>query len=497
MKVLVIESSATVRLMLGDFYKNVGFVVHEAKGSLEAISLFQENEYDLVTINFLLDEKSGLEVTSTLRTIEIEKGMNKLVPILMIAQSNSIENRVRAFELGVNEFITKPFTFQELNDKTQEALKPENLFEGSNILVAEDSEVTRKLIVRIIRSRGGNAIEAENGVRALEYFKNNLQDINLVITDLFMPEMDGLELCKTLRFGMGFKSLPIIFLTGSSETDYIVKVFEMGANDYITKPFVKEELVARLSSHLSKFRLLKNLNKNIAELKKLNNLKDDFLRVCTHDLKTPIHSILGFAELAESDPGISAVSKNYLKHIEIAGNFLNTLVEDILDITNTHIEEEKDIQEISLFEVIEDELSFFRVISDTKKIELEFDFTTESKIKIPGNKMYFQRILQNLLSNSFKFTNYGGEISIRLYLQDSFLMLEVSDNGVGIAPRNLSYLLSGEKIITTKGTLGEKGSGLGIAIAKRLVEKLQGKFELESEENKGTTFRLSFPKKIL
>jgi signal transduction histidine kinase len=202
---------------------------------------------------------------------------------------------------------------------------------------------------------------------------------------------------------------------------------------------------------------------------------------------------LGFQELISIDHGLQDSSKNYLKHIKIAGNFLNKLVEDILDLTNTQLEQDQELQEISLYSIIQEEIAAFKVISDTKNIFLEFTYSEESKIKILGNQISFQRILQNLLSNSFKFTNYGGKISIYLYTKDSKLVMELSDNGVGISKDQLNSILLGQKLVSTKGTLGEKGSGLGLSIVKRLVEKNRGQLEIESEEKKGTTFKSTFP----
>ncbi|MCB1177364.1 MAG: response regulator, partial [Leptospiraceae bacterium] len=131
MKILVIDNSATIRVMLKDFYKNLGYEVDEAKTSEEAIEFFEHSNYTLVTISQMLTSLTGLMVIEKFREIETLRKDKRITPILMISTNDNIETRVKAFEAGASEFITKPFTFQELNDKSKEAIQPDNIFEGS------------------------------------------------------------------------------------------------------------------------------------------------------------------------------------------------------------------------------------------------------------------------------------------------------------------------------------------------------------------------------
>ncbi len=172
-------------------------------------------------------------------------------------------------------------------------------------MTVEDCITTRQLIKKILEPEGYRVIEAENGAKALD-IALSADRPDLITLDIEMPQMDGITLCRKIRTETRFDDLPIIFLTSLADRQKRIKVFQAGATDYIIKPFIKEELLARLQVHLERTRLIRQLRKTIEELsdaesermekQKLEGVVEMAGAIC-HELNQPIQTISGFAEL--------------------------------------------------------------------------------------------------------------------------------------------------------------------------------------------------------
>jgi len=214
---------------------------------------------------------SGYQVCQKIRKIEafnssFTKDLSS-TPVLFITSADTIENRTLGFEAGATEFMIKPFLRGDLLAVLKKMFTPVIGFGDKTVLIVEDSLMTLRHISATLLTEGINNLTALNGKEGLEILRNNLNEIDLIITDYIMPEMDGEQLCRHVREKLGLVDLPIVFLTASSETESIVKMFDAGATDLIKKPFCKEELIARVQIHLKEGGLRKNLIKKVTELK--------------------------------------------------------------------------------------------------------------------------------------------------------------------------------------------------------------------------------------
>jgi len=244
-----------------------------------------------------------------------------------------------------------------------------------------------------------------------------------------------------------------------------------------------------------KKRAEEELKQSAESLKKINETKDRFISIVSHDLRTPFSSILGFTDLLTNDEGLSEDEKRqYIKYIQESSRSMLSLVNSLLDWTRLQTGRFKfEPQKISAREIIE---SSFNVLSGAalqKGIDIKIDVEKEHFIFV--DKSLIMQVFNNLLSNAIKFTGKGDLISVSVHRTSvpRFLEFSVQDTGRGIKPENIEKLFNVDTKFTLEGTAGEKGSGLGLSLVKEIVEKHGGKVWVKSEFGKGSDFRLTLP----
>lgn len=375
-------------------------------------------------------------------------------------------------------------------------MKPQD----SLILIVDDTQANLHLLSRVLKKAGFRYVEASNGQEAIKAAKNHEPD--LILLDIMMPDMSGFEVIKKLKNIPEVSDIPVIFLSSLTDTDDKVQAFKSGGVDYITKPFQKEETLARINTHLQIRFLQKQLNERITilrkrevELSRLNNKKDELVRTVSHDIKNPLTGIIGLVKLMkESEKVTEEESKQMLSVIEDSGMNLLNLVREVLDRESGKTEsEELNYQLVSFVDVIERVISMNKAKAIVKDIDLSYsiapkDLTAEidqSKIEIAVN---------NLVSNALKFTPSGGDIVVEVSLADPEIHISVTDSGIGI-PEKMQPDLFKNNEYSTEGTSGELGTGLGLDIVQLYVELHGGKVSVKSEVDKGTTFYLKIPQK--
>ena len=376
--------------------------------------------------------------------------------------------------------------------KTYEYADAENL-EDLQILVVDDSDSARRHIVSSLKELGIGIWEADDGITALERIRQDPDKIDLVISDLHMAKMNGDELCRRIRTDLMMKTLPVIILSVDNDKKTTIELFKAGATDYLYKPFIHEELLARIHAHLKQEKMKKVLKKNIIELQALDKMKNDFLAVCSHDLRSPLSGILGYTELLM----LEIENKSHLetlKDILSSGEELLLLINDILDLSRAEAErQEMGMAEIEPGEIISACIHSLEPAASLKHISLTM-VNKIGKTQIMGNKSALSRIFNNLITNAVKFTPKGGQVSVTLKLQDDgSLAISVMDNGIGIPQNKIHDLFTRYSRVSRRGTAGEKSTGLGLAIAKELVQHHNGTITVKSREGKGSIFKVSFP----
>ncbi len=497
MKILVVDDSKMMRRILRRELEDAGFEVFEAEDGVDALEKASSQHPDLITMDVDMPRMDGYEAVFKIRTelkLHTSEG-DKEVPIVFVTANDTLEGRKKGFQVGAADFIIKPFLKGEVASAVKNLLQPDSTLKGMTALIVEDSDLTRGILENILNGEGVNTLQASNGVEALEILKKEEQRIDLIMTDYMMPEMDGDELCRRIRFEMGNKSLPVIFLSAMSETSSMLKMFKSGASDYVVKPFAKEELLARVKVHLETRQLNKKLLDQVIELKRLNKLKDDILSITSHDLRSPLTGILGFTDLLMEDEHTLDVHREYLTHIKDSGEFLLNLISDILELGRSHSENhELVLKTVPINELIELSVSTVRHMATPKQISIDVENRCQAEPFISGDKNALIRIFNNLVSNAIKFTPKEGKVSLVVEQKtEDTLGISVIDTGIGIPKDAIPVLFEKFSKASRVGTAGEISTGLGLSIAKALIEQHNGTITVDSEEEKGTCFSLTFP----
>jgi signal transduction histidine kinase len=367
-------------------------------------------------------------------------------------------------------------------------LNPEKKITKDVILVVDDQPTNIKVIASILGQKYSLSF-ANNGMNALKILEKSIPD--LILLDIMMPEMDGFEVCKRIKENEKTKEVPVVFLTAKTDIEDIIKGFEVGAVDYITKPFKPVEMEMRVKNHLNLFHSRK-------EIELVNKEKDKFFSIIAHDLRSPFNAIVGFSQLLLEQvnnrdfDGIEQYAGIILRSAELALGLQNNLMEwaqsqtGRIEFNPIRFETDKLIKEVALL---------FTDIASQKSIALNLEMVQPSSVF--ADKSMIGTVLRNLISNAIKYTKPGGSITITSYLHDNGVRIAVSDTGIGIPQIAIDNLFRIDKNQSTPGTQDELGTGLGLILCKEFVEKHGGQIEVESEINKGTTFLVSLPQNIL
>jgi two-component system cell cycle response regulator len=271
-QVLVVDDSAAMRMAIREELETGGYAVTEAANGLEAlVSVCRDRAPDLITLDVEMPGINGWDFCRKLRTphyaSRISNPHHRRIPVIFVTGQNTMSERKKGFAVGAADFITKPFAAGELLEAVDRILKPVALSEGMTALVVEDNVVARQIVADILIQEGLQVIEAKDGQEGYKLFIRHADDIDVVITDLFMPEMNGDQLSKRIRKELNRSDLPIICLTAMPDQSELLKVFKAGVSDYLVKPFAKEELLARITVHLERYRLSRQLKEKINDLK--------------------------------------------------------------------------------------------------------------------------------------------------------------------------------------------------------------------------------------
>lgn len=372
--------------------------------------------------------------------------------------------------------------------------------EDYRILIVDDTTANVRLLSHVLEKEGYAVLSAYNGEEAIRLTREEKPD--LILLDVMMPGMSGFEVASELKEDDKLADIPIIFLSALSESDIKVKGFKSGGVDYITKPFKKEETLARIQTHLHLQTLQNTLNEQIDELRLreselsiLNKQKDNLVRMVSHDIKNPLTGILGLVKMMRSNDRISAEEREQMfLIIEDSGVKLLNLVKQMLDKEeNRNAREVLNLEETDLPGLANSIYEMHKAKSVLKEIELALDLDLICDTAVmDGSKM--EIALGNLVSNALKFTKPGGKVSLRMCDDTKGdLTFKVTDTGIGIPEKLKNNIFLSAERSSTLGTGGESGTGLGLDIVQHYVNMHKGTVSVESEVNRGTTFIIEIP----
>ncbi|MGP1373621.1 MAG: response regulator [Almyronema sp.] len=352
-----------------------------------------------------------------------------------------------------------------------------------DILIVDDTPNNLRLLSQMLSQHGYEVRKALSGHMALTSAKAEPPD--LILLDIRMPQMDGYQVCRSLKANPQTAEIPVIFISALDDVLDKVKAFEVGGVDYVTKPFQAAEVLARVEHQLNLQKLQKQLIEQNQQLEQSNRELEQFAYTISHDLQQPLQTITGFAKLiklqylSQLDPQIY----QYLIRMEEAGERMQAFIQDLLTYSQagnrTFV-----LQPVSCHRVLTQVLENLDCSIKNKAIEI----TNDAMPWVLGNEIQLVRLFQNLLSNAIKFTPPTAIacIHISVQLKDGLYLFGIRDNGIGIAPQHLERIF--EVFQRLHDTQDYAGSGIGLATCKKIVKLHSGQIWAESVAGQGTTF---------
>ena len=357
------------------------------------------------------------------------------------------------------------------------------------MLIVDDEPSNRMLLTRLFQ-RDFQVTSVDNGQDALDVLAQ--APFDLVLLDVMMPKMNGIEVLQRLRQKPATAEVPVILVTALTETRYIVQGLQMGANDYVTKPLETDVLRARVQTQLTLKRLMDERKEHILELEAAQSFKDRCFQMASHDLKGPLGNLRIANNLlrryVDDDPG----AQELMEMSEATINNMHSVIEEFLDLTTL----QNGRLDIQLGAVSVDEIVHDLVVQQRPKA-LEKDIVLDvlpSDAIICADPARFAQSLSNLISNALKYSPFGSTVTIWAeQAYDSRTRICVADQGPGIPENERGRLFTQFGKLTPRPTNGESSTGLGLWIVKHMVELQNGSVGVECPPEGGSIFWIELP----
>jgi signal transduction histidine kinase len=425
---------------------------------------------------------------------------------------------------------------------TARTSKSDDTLRADVVLIVDDTTYNLEILFATLQYAGFTVLVAQDGVSALA--KAEYAEPDIILLDILMPGMDGFEVCRKLKGNRKTKDIPILFMTALDNPENILKGFELGGVDYVTKPIEQGEVIARLKTHLKLRRMQehlqaqneqleqeirirqqtetqlersqqllqqtnqeleqriaertaelvytnKQLEKMNAELVCSNQELEKFAYVVSHDLQAPLRSIKMFAELLaqEYKDKLNSQADEYLDYITDSAERMQTLIKDLLAYCRAGKNEQTWIS-VDLKDVINNVLRDLEASIQESKARIKI----ERLPTVQANPREINQLFQNLISNGIKFRGKDTpRIEINAQSQQQQWLISVKDNGIGIESQYQDKIF---QIFQRLHSLEEyPGTGVGLAICQKIVERHGGSIWVESQPNRGSTFYFTLPQK--
>jgi len=388
----------------------------------------------------------------------------------------------------------------------------------SKILIVDDNPKNLQYAAKVLIEAGYDVSVAQNGTNALSYVQRSSPP-DLILLDVMMPGMSGFEVCEKLKSSSSTSGIPIIFLTAKTETEDIVKGFELGGVDYISKPFQPKEILVRIKTHIDlvtvkrqlevKNRLLDNFNKNLIEQVQLRTnelistkndvesyrkIKSEFLAQMSHEIRTPINVIINYLNLIQMDKSEEEGENELYTAINSASKRLIRTVEMILTMAELQQQTFKiEKSNILLYNDILDPLmEQYRLAAENKSLNFIIENNAFIQNVLVDKDSMFQ-VFDNILDNAIKFTK-NGKITISIFNDsESTITVTIEDSGIGISDEYKENLFTPFTQEHEGYSRKFEGNGLGLSVSKGLCQLNNTELLIESTKNIGTKVIIRLP----
>jgi two-component system, sensor histidine kinase and response regulator len=363
---------------------------------------------------------------------------------------------------------------------------PGSEFIQSRIVVVDDQEANLQVLQGMLGDVGYDVVPATSGARALRLII--AQPPDLILLDAMMPEMDGFEVCRQIRAKPELGEIPIIFLSAIDDKAFVVRALDYGAVDYLTKPFNRAELLSRVKTHLA-------LKQARDRLRRIAEDKDELLGILAHDLKNYLGAMQMSAQILNGwaskleDAAMTKMSVNILN----ASDQMFSYVKEFLANSAADRGYALKLEQIAITDPLSSAVQRYSEAARRKSLVFREDYPAESPL-VSADRGALEQVIDNLVSNAVKFSPPDRSIWLSIVIaSDGWTEMRVRDEGPGCDEHDHANMFARYRRLSARPTGGESSTGLGLSIAKRHMNGMNGELRCESEFGHGATFVVCFP----
>ncbi|KAA3617730.1 MAG: hybrid sensor histidine kinase/response regulator [Calditrichaeota bacterium] len=362
------------------------------------------------------------------------------------------------------------------------------------ILIVEDKQDNIDLISYFLKPQNYEISVAMDGESAIEKIANDPPDI--ILLDIMLPKMNGFEVCERIKKNPETRFIPVIMITALKELKDKIHSLEVGADDFITKPFENVELLTRVKSLLRLKKYHDELEQKNKELLRMDQFKDELSHLIVHDMKNPIFVIQGNLQMMSmglSDPA-SSVLKKYVDRIDRSTQNLLRMVMNLIDIAKIESGQMKLNKElIKVNDVIEKCVQKVCEYPENNTKKVTLSLSKEVPFTYVDNSV-LERVMENIITFAVSNINTDGEVNINTSFNDNIVNCEIKDDGIQIPPKYQHSVFEKYSQIEIKNEGYRVGRGLSFTYSKIAVEAHKGKLYLDNSSSTGNKFIINLPK---
>lgn len=540
-KILVADDSLTYRMTVQELLADNDYEVILADDGTKARAIIIDELPDLAILDIVMPEIDGVALCQIVKANEATRH----IPIILLTSKDNDNDKIDGLDAGADDYLTKPFNEEELLAKINTLLRLRSLQGDINdvfrkksvVLVADDSLTVRMQLSELLEDGGYNVLSVENGVEALERVNRYLPD--LVVLDVIMPEMNGIEVCRQIKKNPATLQIPVIIITSKNDINDKIQGLNAGADDYLYKPYNPKEFTAKVNAifRMKKIQLeaertmlaranieLQDVNKKLktTQSQLVQNEKmvalGQLVAGIAHEINNPLSFVINNAQICqqalmdynslllayrdiktmlpvekiqaidvlETDIDIEYMMNNIPGLFNDISGGLERIRRIVLDLRNFSRLDEAEKKRANIIEGIESTLN---LISHNIKHRID---VIKEYANIPEVYCYpsqLNQVLMNVMVNAIQAMPDGGNLTIRTQCDASTVYIRIIDQGMGIPAELLSRVF--EPFFTTKSV--GSGTGLGLSISYGIMQKHKGTISYESDVGKGTTCTLTLP----
>ncbi len=491
MKILVVDRVKLFQNIIASTLQGTGIEYAFAETGASAIHVLERDRFEIICVSMYLDDMNAIQLTKAIRQIK----KYAYTPIVLLTSEESSSITQNAMKSGIIDIFEKKDVEQLVNFIRRFGLQ--NYRISGRVLYIEDTLSQQLFVTEMLERRGLKVDSYTSGEDAFSAFIKH--DYDIVLTDIVLDgAMSGVTLANKIRRLSGNKGdVPILAVTAFDNISRRIGLFHLGINDYVIKPIIEEELIARINSLINNYRSVVAIQKEKRRALQANAAKSEFISLMSHELRAPLNSIIGNLHLLQAEAAEKNIAKTMqdsLIDVEHASEHLLGLISEVLDISKIEAGEVvTELENFAVKPVIQSAINIVKQAMLERNISLHEDFSSEIPEVIADNTRLKQALI-NLLANAIKYNNAHGEIFVSAeYKKTSAeVIIRIRDTGAGLNAETCRGLFKKFNRGAKEGSEIE-GSGLGLYVTKKMLNEMDADISVKSKLGKGTEFYIQLP----